>query len=464
MGHRARRTHSGVNFLHRAMGTLMLTLCLSVAAQTEAPAAAAWTVMIFMDGDNDLDRYALDDFEEMARVGSDQRVNILVQLDRAANETSTPNAHWTQTVRFRVKQGMVAQPNAGLDLGEVDMGSPAALSEFIAWGTRGYPADHYALVIWDHGQGWRLTQPLTVKPSDDNATDCDRSGTSSHANASRSSSQGAFKSCSFDATDNDELYNSEIRSASEGAGSKLDVLGFDACLMGMIEPSYEFRKLSHYLVASEDLVPGTGWYYDDWLRSLKKTPGMSPAMLARTMVSSYGSPYATLGQALTDPYATLSAIDLTKIEGVTTAISTFSESCLKDIQTLRPSLLDARRGCLEYAPNHKGDGQNYFFHIDLIRWLELVADKTPSPEIARLARGLIARLHSAIAASIAGECRRKEYGSHGVAIYFPPTIEAFDSDAMAGDGYRKTNDSYPVAFVRESSWPDLLIAMISNQE
>jgi hypothetical protein len=43
---------------------------------------AKWTVMIYMAGDNDLDPAALDDIAELARVGSSEDVNVLVQLDR----------------------------------------------------------------------------------------------------------------------------------------------------------------------------------------------------------------------------------------------------------------------------------------------------------------------------------------------------------------------------------------------
>ena len=46
--------------------------------------------------------------------------------------------------------------NAVEDLGEVNMGDGKALGDFITWGIQQYPAKRYMLVIWDHGQGWRL--------------------------------------------------------------------------------------------------------------------------------------------------------------------------------------------------------------------------------------------------------------------------------------------------------------------
>jgi len=37
-----------------------------------------WTIMVYLDGDNDLEKYAIDDFLEMASVGSTSDVNIIV--------------------------------------------------------------------------------------------------------------------------------------------------------------------------------------------------------------------------------------------------------------------------------------------------------------------------------------------------------------------------------------------------
>ncbi len=41
--------------------------------------------MVFMNGDNNLDSFAIQNFLDMANVGSTRDVNIVVQLDRSAN-------------------------------------------------------------------------------------------------------------------------------------------------------------------------------------------------------------------------------------------------------------------------------------------------------------------------------------------------------------------------------------------
>lgn len=46
-----------------------------------------------------------------------------------------------------------------------------------------------------------------------------------------------------------------------GQPLKLDIIGFDACLMAMYEVGSVMAPYAHYLLASELLEPGQGWDY-----------------------------------------------------------------------------------------------------------------------------------------------------------------------------------------------------------
>ncbi len=39
------------------------------------------------------------------------------------------------------------------DIGEINTGDPDELVEFVQWAQTNYPAEHYALNIWNHGSG-----------------------------------------------------------------------------------------------------------------------------------------------------------------------------------------------------------------------------------------------------------------------------------------------------------------------
>jgi len=150
------------SFSRGFLGCIAICLCLvglpatTPVASEQQPPLAEWTVLVFMNGDNNLEEDALINFQQIAAIGSTALVNVLVQLDRNGNYAFT-QPQWTQTLRFRVTKDMAPLPkNALQDLGEVNMGDPAALSDFVQWGKSAYPAKRYMLVIWDHGQGWRV--------------------------------------------------------------------------------------------------------------------------------------------------------------------------------------------------------------------------------------------------------------------------------------------------------------------
>ena len=137
----------------RLLGIVVLLACASSAwAQT-----AKWTFMVYMAADNDLEPFGIADFNEMETVGSSADVQIIVQFDRSP-EYDQSNGNWTDTRRFRVTQDLNTSTISSAvvqNLGEVNMGSPEALVDFVNWAKQTYPAERYCLVLWDHGGGWK---------------------------------------------------------------------------------------------------------------------------------------------------------------------------------------------------------------------------------------------------------------------------------------------------------------------
>ena len=104
-----------------------------------------WTVMVYMAGDNSLDPEGVQDLKEMKKVGSTDKLNIIAQFDRASGHTAR---------RYYLRKGGIVTGDAVASLGTVNTGDPKALTDFIQWGVKNYQADHYLLVLWNHGQGW----------------------------------------------------------------------------------------------------------------------------------------------------------------------------------------------------------------------------------------------------------------------------------------------------------------------
>ncbi|KYK28282.1 MAG: hypothetical protein AYK19_21025 [Theionarchaea archaeon DG-70-1] len=358
-------------------------------------AQAQWTFMVYMDGDNNLDGAAIDDLNEMEFVGSSANVNIVVQIDRILGYDDS-NEDWTTTRRYYVTK----DPNgydgdndslAGTifstliqDLGEQNMGNAQTLVDFVNWAMPTYPAQNYALILWDHGRGWKF--PATpVKGVCEDWT-------------------------SWDVLP-DLLTQPEIRWAlsqvtSDGA-NKLEIVGFDACLMGMLEIDYDIMSYADYRVGSEEVEPWDGWDYQASLSALVTTPGMTPSQLATQIVNDYMNFYGFGGNE------TQSAVDLSKIQALVTATDTFARDLWYKIATYCPHVSSARANSEFY------DDPDY---IDFFHFAQLINSAISDPLIQTNAQNVMNAITNAVVAEGHGALHPN---SHGISIYYPLTLAGY---------------------------------------
>ena len=440
-------------------------------------ASSEWTVMVYMNGDNNLEEDALIDFLEMARVGSTDEVNVVVQLDRIGKYVSKTDErfpYWTDTLRFRVTKGMKPARECTLNekLNEANMGDGKTLAGFVAWAKRTYPAKRYGLILWDHGQGWRGI----VSPSDEMRMMVSRSGIDPLSQPVvgkvrlgfpfRTAIGSPFRTLSYDETDKDKLYNQELQLHLQQVlkGEKLDVIAFDACLMAMVETVYALRGVATSFAGSEELVPGTGFQYDEWLNVLTDNPNMDGRALGKVLVDSFEQRYGTATEIRDpNPSTAFSAVDLTKMDQLAAAITTLSKSLIAKFKSEMSNIRSAREACSVYAPNALGDGRDYFLHVDLARFCDELAARTQDQEIKNKAAAVSAIIRSAVLRNYAGAARRGTFGSHGLAIYFPPDGSAYKQDWLKEDGYENSRTRrsgkrpvFPVEFVQSHYWADFL--------
>lgn len=448
------------------------------------PPQADWTVMIYMNADNNLEPYALMDFEEMARVGSTDKVNIVVQFDRIDGWTSDMG-NWSQTLRFRVEKAMHPLPERALqDLGEQDMGKGEVLGNFVTWAKDRYPAKRYMLDIWDHGQGWRFANLISLLRDNETLAEVaserrdeikvaelmtikekTRDFSTVASIAPDSATESTLRSISNDDTSASKLYNREMQETLQNVlgidqgGEKLQVLGFDACLMGMVETAFAMRNVARVMVASEELEPGDGWDYSLWLRSLTDKPEMDEFELGRALVLAYEKTYeAKAGDT------TLSAVDLSKVEGLATSIDELAETLTLRlaVESELQNILRARQVSLPYAPGRGLHG------IDLGRFCEKILAFSTDSVLRERADDTRSTLAALILQNYAGKTRKPTYefsyvgqrvgfGSNGLSIYFPESKLLFEADPIR-NGYEESNTDYPVEFVQVHRWDNFLQA------
>ena len=366
--------------------TLLILTLLSVAVITQTRAAtpiqgSSWTIMVYIVGDNDLEGYALLDINEMEAAvkafGPGSPVRVIVYVDRSEGdyefESSNPyvreaanaNPEWSDARIYEIRHDTTLRITSKLlkDLGEKDSGDPNTLLSFIKFAASYAPAQHYALIIWDHGGG-----PGIVGVDFDN--------------------------------DRDFLTLRELSYALSRSGVKFDVIGFDACLMGTIETAYELRNYASYLVASEESEPAAGWPYDYFLSKLYANPSMNGKALALTMAKDYIAYYAKVGVSGGE-IVTMAVYDLSTLRNpnAVSVLKAFANSALNNPNPFR----SARNYVREFTQ----------YQVDLPSLASRVASAGAGSAASQMS-SLLSKL--VIYSGVYGESRK---GANGITIHYP---------------------------------------------
>lgn len=259
---------------------------------------STWTVLVYIAADNNLEDAGIEDFLELAQNGSTANVNYVVMLDRSDGYDDT-YGDWTDAKYFLVTKGLKPlAENALADLGEANMGDVQTLKDFIQYGIANYPAQKYSLILWNHGGGFLPTSVEVQKGAD----------VSDEQRMSIASGGISANGVSWDDT-NDEDYLSDLEVQEAAAymagliGKRIDLFGFDACLMAMMEVDYAIKDYASYRVSSAANEPGDGWDYATLSKNLNKNyKKWDGKALAADIVKAYAKVYKNDGSV------TLSAV------------------------------------------------------------------------------------------------------------------------------------------------------------
>jgi hypothetical protein len=393
-----------------------------------------WTFMVYLAADNDLEDVSIIDFLEMTEIPSNDSIAVVMLYDRHPGYDNewfildgddiffSEEYGWADTRRFlrHEKYEIVER------VGEKNMGDPATLRNFVQWSMKEYPAQHYALVLWNHGGGWKAS---TSSKSHSGLRKKTQNPGFPKLPPGRRGINGNYKDVGVDETDNDILLSSEIKMALSGL-PKLDILAFDACLMSMIENAYQFRQVADYMVASQALEDWDGWPYHTILDRLHDRPHMSAVELAHIIVDEYGISYP---RDVWD--VTQSATNLWEIEGVA-----------KALDDLAAIFIEKRPWAeIEMARNQS----KYFWpmdeHRDLYHFAQLLKNISNDQSIKTACDNLINALDRAI---IANYHSTLEENANGLAIFFPKVISQYDASYDWVNNIQLSNDTQWDEFLR----------------
>jgi hypothetical protein len=405
-----------------------------------------WTVMVYADADDEiLEEDMVFDLNEAETVGSTDQVNVVWQLDRYAGGYAG-DGDWSTARRYLVSQdsdlySIGSQMLA--DIGEVDMSDPQTLYDFTTWAIDAYPAEHYVLILSNHGSGWA-----------GGWTDAD-------------SKQGGNLSMQ-------QIDNTLGTIVSDTGIGAFELVGFDACLMAQVEVMSALAPHARYAVASEETEPALGWSYAGFLTALTNDTSMTGQDLGQVVVDSYleqdirvtdddarrlltGGDYSAqevveeLGRA-----STMSTVDLSKVRDLAAALNELAVAMVDVDQSL---VAEARAYAQSYASIFSSDDPNAEVppsFIDLGNFVDLLLTVVDDPDVVSAGQGVKDALAHAVVAERHGAERP---GSTGLAIYFPASVEY--ASTFAGEGI-----DYPSSigrFATASLWDDFLTFHYTGQ-
>ena len=258
-----------------------------------------YTVMVYMIGsdleadEDEVAGAASKDLQEMLEVMTGEQsaainknINLVVEVGGSYQWEEKDLADM-QNARFCINDkgisGLTEIPNT-------NMGESMALSDFINYASGTYPARNYVLLFWNHGNG----------PVDGYGYDVLHGG--------------------------DTVMLSEMQEGIENsklADKKIQLVGFDACLMGSMETAAVMSGYADYMVASAELEPEDGWDYA-WLNVFAEE-NLNGEIIGQNVVEHYYQFFETQ-----DCQIMLSCLDLGAYQEIREDFSIYLNHLLKE--------------------------------------------------------------------------------------------------------------------------------------
>ena len=162
------------------------------------------------------------DVKEMLAANPGDGVNIVLQTGGCNEYHNNFGMKGGITQRFSIIDGNIEELDDD-DIKKASMVDAGTLEDFIKFSKENYPADHYILVMWDHGGGVPL-------------------------------------SFGFDEVHDGTLTEIEMADAIGNCDIEFESIIFNACLMGSLEVAKALDPYTEYIVAAESPTWGSAYY------------------------------------------------------------------------------------------------------------------------------------------------------------------------------------------------------------
>jgi len=422
--------------------------------QTRAPENKArtkkpWTIIIYMAADNDLRNFATRNLKQMSSIGSTEYINIVVHLDIRMSGN-------VKTRRYVIEKDKVVHVNANeSDTQLMDSGDPATLISCCEWAIRDYPAHEYALIFWNHGAGiidperGRIINPAELFNFNPNINKLELDRSVAFLDLMSDTQQDQRGIC-WDESSGNYLNNQKLEFALKKicnnflGGKKLSIIGFDACLMSMLEVGNLVQPYAQIMVGSQEVELGTGWNYAHVLYPFMQQT-LNKSEFATHIVNMYEKTY----KSVTYDY-TQSAIDLNALAALEQSVHEVSAILLEAIpnqthNSVKNAIKEARKknNCTHFDEPSYIDLHHLFSNIiNLMPTMTLQNSKHEQDFKKKLKDAIETSLKCINNAVIANVCGKNLQRATGISIYFPE---------------RRTHPSYLLThFAQSNDWARLI--------
>ena len=333
-----------------------------------------------MSADNNLDESAQEDLERLQKGSLYSDMDIVVQLDRWEFVDSQ------ESIRYHIKDGEIKEIKR---LGETNSGDPTVLKNFIEESAKAYPSEKLIVVIWSHGTG--------VDDFDIYSAKRER-----YFVPTEKIEEIAI---SFDDSAKDFLDNIELQKALD-VDVPIDILGFDACLMGMFEVAYQLRNQANFIVGSQFVEPASGWDYPRVLEDLSIEKDSKS--MAEELVKFYADYYEYESFDVTQ-----SAYNLEVIEDVAKSLDMFAKLLLENLEDRK----DLKYTILSSQLFNKNE------YVDMVDFVKNIQGRLKIESLEPYAKKLLDALDKFIVANHNMGYSMRD--ANGVSLYFPSQKRPF---------------------------------------
>lgn len=429
---------------------------------------AKTTFIVYMAADNDLRSFAARNIKQMAEVGSNENLHIAIHLDiRIAGNKKITRRYYIES-KDKILHMNSDDPNTQM----MDSGQPSTLISACKWAIQNFPADEYVLIFWNHGTGYldpargKILNPTEffIYNPESNMLELDRStsilGNIHHIN-NRYDSSDLFLFLDKKTDENWQEIEKEILESDDPKGicwddstgnyltnqkldealtvirkkylnnKKFSIIGFDACLMSMLEVGSLIKKHANIMVGSQEVELGTGWNYQKVLQPFT-TKGLEKKEFARHIVAAYEETY----KKITNDY-TQSAISL---DDIAILENNLNDLALLLIQALEiqqdKTILNALRAsknkllCTHFDEPSYIDLHHLYLNLEQNLKLFTFSDQTLGKKITNSIRQTLIQGRAAIKKiAFANVCGKNLSQAKGISIYFPERIHSSYSNS-----------------------------------